>query len=56
MLQASEPWIEKGIHPRHIIGGYTKALDDAMNALEKFHIKVDINNREQVIEETYEIF
>lgn len=45
----AEPWIEKGVHPHVIIGGFTKALDDALSAIQKYSITVDMNNREEVI-------
>lgn len=49
ILAQAEAWISKGIHPRLIIGGYQKALDDAMNALDKFSVKVDLNDRKQML-------
>jgi T-complex protein 1 subunit gamma len=49
VLQMADPWIEKGIHPRLIIGGFTKALDDALESMEKFSVKVDINNRDEML-------
>jgi len=49
VLQMAEPWIEKGIHPRHIIGGYTKALEDALAIIDKLAQKVDITNRQEML-------
>jgi T-complex protein 1 subunit gamma len=49
VLSLAEPWLEKGIHPQVIIGGYSKALEDALAALDKFSTPVDINNRDQMI-------
>ena len=49
VLAQAEAWIQKGIHPRLIIGGYQKALDDAMNAMEKFSVKVNVNDRQQML-------
>src|SRR5438105_5742562 len=39
VLQLAEPWLEKNIHPHIIIGGYTKALEDALVTMNKLAIK-----------------
>jgi len=49
MLAAAEPWLEKNIHPQVIIGAYKKALDDALEVMEKLSTPVDVNNRDEII-------
>lgn len=49
VMQMAESWIERGIHPNQIIGGYTKALDDAINILNKYSIDIDTTNRKEMI-------
>eukprot|EP01105_Mastigella_eilhardi_P006343 TRINITY_DN17956_c0_g1_i1.p1 TRINITY_DN17956_c0_g1~~TRINITY_DN17956_c0_g1_i1.p1 ORF type:complete len:560 (+),score=182.50 TRINITY_DN17956_c0_g1_i1:191-1681(+) len=49
ILQVAEPWIQRGLHPTVIIAGFFKALDDAVEALSKCTKKLDINNREQML-------
>jgi T-complex protein 1 subunit gamma len=49
ILAAAEPWLEKNIHPQVIINTYKQLLDDALEAMEKFSVAVDINNRQEAI-------
>eukprot|EP01114_Cavostelium_apophysatum_P005012 TRINITY_DN1553_c1_g1_i2.p1 TRINITY_DN1553_c1_g1~~TRINITY_DN1553_c1_g1_i2.p1 ORF type:complete len:599 (-),score=156.69 TRINITY_DN1553_c1_g1_i2:18-1676(-) len=49
VLQMAEPWLEKGIHPQEIIGGFSKALDDAIDLINKMAKQVDINNRKEML-------
>jgi len=49
VLSMAESWIEKGTHPRLIIGGYTKALEDALTTIDKLAVRVDLNNRSELL-------
>jgi T-complex protein 1 subunit gamma len=45
----AEPWLEKNMHPRTIIQGYTKALDDALAHMKSIAIPVDVTKREDLL-------
>jgi len=49
VLSRAEEWLEKNIHPQVIIGAYKKALEDALEAMEKFSIGVEVNNRSEAL-------
>jgi len=49
VLGVAEPWLEKSIHPQVIIGAYKKALEDALEVMEKYSLPIDINNRAELI-------
>lgn len=50
LLSVAQPFLEKNIHPRLIVGAYMKALDEAITVLGKFSLHLDINNREQLMD------
>lgn len=45
----AEPYLERNMHPTVIIRGFFKARDDALEALDKLAIIVDISKREEVL-------
>eukprot|EP01100_Stratorugosa_tubuloviscum_P004366 TRINITY_DN2091_c0_g2_i1.p1 TRINITY_DN2091_c0_g2~~TRINITY_DN2091_c0_g2_i1.p1 ORF type:complete len:549 (-),score=307.80 TRINITY_DN2091_c0_g2_i1:226-1872(-) len=49
MLTIAEPWLEKNLHPTIIINAFRKALEDGLVHLEKIAIKIDINNRQEML-------
>jgi len=49
MLTVAEPYLERNMHPTIIIRGFFKARDDALEALDKLALKVDISKSEEVI-------
>lgn len=49
MLQVSEPFLEKQIHPTVVIRGFFKALEDATNFLDQFAVKLDPNSRADML-------
>ncbi|KAH3767527.1 CCT chaperonin gamma subunit [Pelomyxa schiedti] len=49
ILHAAEPWLLKNLHPTVIISAFFKALDDAVEGLNKCAIKLDLNNRDSVM-------
>jgi len=49
MMQLAEPLLTRDVHPTVIISAYTRALRDAIAALEKFAVKLDISNREEMM-------
>jgi len=49
MLTVAEPWLERNLHPTEIIGAFRKALDDGLLHLEKIAVKIDANNRSEVL-------
>jgi len=49
MLAAAEPWLERNTHPRVIINGYTRALDDALKHLEAIAVTVDASDKQEMM-------
>lgn len=49
MLTVAEPWLERNLHPTEIISAFRKALDDGLSHLEKIAIKIDANNRAEIL-------
>ena len=45
----AEPFLEHHIHPTVIIRGYVKALEDALEVINKLAFKIDTNNKEQMM-------
>lgn len=50
MLYVAEPFIDKGYHPTVICRAYNKALEDAVAALDKIAIPIDINDRQMMLD------
>lgn len=50
MLTAAEPHLRRNLHPTIIVAGYMKALEDAIEEMEKISTKIDLNNEAAVIE------
>jgi len=48
-LQVAEPFLEKQIHPTVVIRGFFHALADAAEFLDKFSVKLDPNNRNDLL-------
>jgi len=44
ILSMAEPWIEKKMHPRIIIGGYMRAMNDALEHLKTIAKTIDYKN------------
>lgn len=49
MLAAAQPWLEKKIHPRIIISGYHKALEDALAEMKRIGRTINQADRGEVI-------
>lgn len=49
LLYCAEPYLTRGVHPRTIISGYTRALEDSIEFLQRVAWKIDLNDRAQVI-------
>lgn len=49
MLQVAEPFLERNIHPTVIIRGFFKALEDVTEILDKLAVKVDYNDRAELL-------
>jgi len=49
VLSLAEPWLQKGIHPQIIISAYKKALDDALETMDKLAVPLDVNNRSELL-------
>jgi len=49
VLQTAEPWLEKSIHPHQIIGGYSRALDDALVIINKLAVQIDTSSRTEML-------
>lgn len=50
ILAMAEPWIVKGVHPRVIIAGFTKALNDALAYMKAIAVPVDLKNRAELLQ------
>lgn len=48
LLSVAEPFIERGIHPRIVVNAYFKALDDAIEVIDKLATKIDPNDDKAV--------
>eukprot|EP01130_Rhizamoeba_saxonica_P014082 TRINITY_DN60_c0_g1_i1.p1 TRINITY_DN60_c0_g1~~TRINITY_DN60_c0_g1_i1.p1 ORF type:complete len:550 (-),score=160.90 TRINITY_DN60_c0_g1_i1:34-1683(-) len=48
MLSVAEPFLERKMHPRLIIQGYTHALKDALEYIDTISKDVDVNNDEEM--------
>lgn len=49
VLSLAEPWLQKGIHPQIVISAYKKALDDALEAMDKLAVPLDVNDRSELL-------
>eukprot|EP01098_Paradermamoeba_levis_P011367 TRINITY_DN485_c0_g1_i3.p1 TRINITY_DN485_c0_g1~~TRINITY_DN485_c0_g1_i3.p1 ORF type:complete len:281 (+),score=108.04 TRINITY_DN485_c0_g1_i3:52-843(+) len=49
ILSVAEPWLNRNVHPTVLIAGFTRALDDALEYMNKLAFKVDLNNREEML-------
>ena len=49
ILKISEPFLHKNMHPRIIITAFYKALDVALDTLEKHAVVLDIENRDRLL-------
>lgn len=50
VLSMAEPLLERNIHPREIISGFTKALEDSLEYMRSIAHPLDLKNREQVLQ------
>jgi T-complex protein 1 subunit gamma len=50
LLYCAEPYLTRGVHPRTIISGYTRALEDSIEFLQRVAWKIDLNDRPQVMQ------
>lgn len=50
VLNIADPWLERKIHPLHIISGYKKALDEGLESMKQHSIAVDINDNSKLKE------
>eukprot|EP00792_Barthelona_sp_PAP020_P007832 TRINITY_DN3172_c0_g1_i1.p1 TRINITY_DN3172_c0_g1~~TRINITY_DN3172_c0_g1_i1.p1 ORF type:complete len:511 (+),score=187.31 TRINITY_DN3172_c0_g1_i1:187-1719(+) len=48
MLGAAQPFVEKNVHPGHIVKGYFDCMEDALVYLEKLAHPIDFRNREDM--------
>lgn len=49
MLTVAEPFLERMMHPTTIVTGYYRAMEDALEILNKIAVKLDVDNRKEVI-------
>lgn len=49
LLTVAEPFLQKNMHPRHLVAAYTKALDTALDYCNQNCIELDINDRESML-------
>jgi len=48
-LSAAQPFLQRNVHPRVIVGAYVRALDDALEALTKLSISLNPKDRQQIL-------
>lgn len=49
LLIQAQPFLQRNMHPRVIVGAYIRALDEALAVIEKSCIKLDTTNRDAVL-------
>ena len=49
MMMAARPFVEKNIHPTEIVGGYFKALEQAVLILDDIAQKIDLSKDEEIM-------
>ncbi|KAJ7565216.1 hypothetical protein O6H91_02G053000 [Diphasiastrum complanatum] len=49
MLYAAEPFIDKAFHPTVICRAYSKALEDAIAALDQIAFEINVNDRQMLL-------
>lgn len=49
LLSVAEPFLHRNMHPRIIVGAYMRALDDALEALERQSMQLDIDNQQEML-------
>jgi T-complex protein 1 subunit gamma len=49
MLAGAEPHLERNIHPTVICRAFMKALDDAVDVVEKLAFKIDFTDRDALL-------
>eukprot|EP00850_Spirogloea_muscicola_P003869 SM000016S01857 [mRNA] locus=s16:256005:260745:- [translate_table: standard] len=49
MLTVAEPFLEKGFHPTVICRAYARALDDAIDVIDRISFPIDPNDRQQML-------
>eukprot|EP00698_Gefionella_okellyi_P002888 TRINITY_DN12751_c0_g1_i1.p1 TRINITY_DN12751_c0_g1~~TRINITY_DN12751_c0_g1_i1.p1 ORF type:complete len:566 (-),score=151.83 TRINITY_DN12751_c0_g1_i1:72-1769(-) len=50
VLTVAEPFLSRQMHPTVIVAAYKKALEDALDFLGKFAVKIDTNDRDAVLQ------
>jgi T-complex protein 1 subunit gamma len=45
LLSVSQPFLDRNMHPRHIVGAYVKALDESLSVLDKMCVQLDVTDR-----------
>ncbi|MES1911812.1 MAG: hypothetical protein MHM6MM_004187 [Cercozoa sp. M6MM] len=49
VLTVAQPLLERGVHPRHIVAGFRKALDDALNAMSDMALDLDVAKESEIL-------
>jgi len=49
LLSVAEPFLQRNMHPRIIVGAYMKVLDKALETLDKVAQSLDLNSAEQTL-------
>src|SRR5688572_3389612 len=50
LLAVAQPFLDRNMHPRHIVGAYIKAMDESLAVLDKMCVKLDVNNRQSMLD------
>lgn len=49
MLAVAQPFLDRSMHPRHIVGAYVRSLDSSLAVLDKMCQKLDVNDRDSMM-------
>lgn len=50
MLAVAQPFLDRNMHPRHLVGAYVRALDCGLETLEKMAQPLDVNDRDRMMD------
>jgi len=49
LLAVAQPFLDRNMHPRHIVGAYVKSLDESLAVLDKMCVRLDVNDRSAML-------
>ena len=49
LLSVAQPFLDRNMHPRHIVGAYVKSLDESLAVLDRMCVKLDVTDRDAMM-------